>query len=132
MAEEGRGVALAILGIVAVIAVVGLVMLFKGTAGQVSQGMLGAAKVYPGHVVAGDTGQGFNYLGEGAYVTEQKGDCLSNEFWTQNPLANNCRPGQMRIEVYQRSRKFFGAPDQTEAVDGYCCLQPNIRAPYAE
>ena len=30
MAEEGRGVALAILGVVAVIAVVGLVLLFKG------------------------------------------------------------------------------------------------------
>ena len=32
MAEEGKGVALAILGIVAVIAVVGLVMLFNGAA----------------------------------------------------------------------------------------------------
>jgi hypothetical protein len=34
MAEEGRGVALAILGIVAVIAVVGLVLLFTGTTGR--------------------------------------------------------------------------------------------------
>jgi hypothetical protein len=34
MAEEGKGVALAILGIVAVIAVVGLVLLFKGASGQ--------------------------------------------------------------------------------------------------
>lgn len=38
MAEEGKGVALAILGIVAVIAVVGLVLLFKGGAGKVSYG----------------------------------------------------------------------------------------------
>lgn len=37
MAEEGRGVALAILGVVAVIAVVGLVLLFAGrTTGKVS------------------------------------------------------------------------------------------------
>ncbi len=34
MAEEGKGVALAILGIVAVIAVVGLVLLFTGASGQ--------------------------------------------------------------------------------------------------
>jgi hypothetical protein len=34
MADEGKGVALAILGIVAVIAVVGLVMLFSGASGQ--------------------------------------------------------------------------------------------------
>lgn len=36
MAEEGRGVALAILGIVAVIAVVGLVLLFTGATAKVS------------------------------------------------------------------------------------------------
>ncbi len=34
MVDEGRGIALAILGIVAVIAVVGLVLLFSGAAGQ--------------------------------------------------------------------------------------------------
>jgi hypothetical protein len=36
MAEEGKGIALAILGIVAVIAVVGLVLLFTGATGKVS------------------------------------------------------------------------------------------------
>jgi len=36
MAEEGKGVALAILGVVAVIAVVGLVLLFAGATGKVS------------------------------------------------------------------------------------------------
>lgn len=47
MAEEGKGVALAILGIVAVIAVVGLILLFTGATGKVvSSG--GGAKVYGG------------------------------------------------------------------------------------
>jgi hypothetical protein len=129
MAEEGRGIAMAILGIVAVIAVVGLVLLFRGGAGQV---VLPGGKVYPGHVVTGDTGPGFQYSGEGAYVYEQQGSCLSNEFFTQNPLANGCRPGEMRVSVWQRSRKFFGAPNQQYTQDGWCCLQPNIRAPRAE
>ena len=40
MADEGRGIALAILGIVAVIAVVGLVLLFKGGTGQIYGGDL--------------------------------------------------------------------------------------------
>ncbi len=129
MAEE-KGVALAILGIVAVIAVVGLIMLFQGAAGDVV--LPGAAKIYPGKVVSGDVGAGTQYSGEGAYVTTQQGDCLSNEFWTQNELAaGNCRPGA-RVEVYQRSRKFYGAGDQTVIVDGYCCLKPSVRAPRAE
>jgi hypothetical protein len=38
MAEEGKGAALAILGVVAVIAVVGLVLLFKGGTGKVTYG----------------------------------------------------------------------------------------------
>ncbi len=46
MAEEGRGIALAILGIVAVIAVVGLVLLFTGASGGVAYP--GIAKVYGG------------------------------------------------------------------------------------
>jgi hypothetical protein len=44
MAEEGRGVALAILGIVAVIAVVGLVLLFTGATGKLVSP--GVAKLY--------------------------------------------------------------------------------------
>jgi len=51
MAEEGKGVALAILGIVAVIAVVGLILLFKGATGKVA-GTLGDAKVYGGGEIA--------------------------------------------------------------------------------
>jgi hypothetical protein len=38
MAEEGKGLAMAILGIVAVIAVVGLVLLFKGATGKYVMG----------------------------------------------------------------------------------------------
>lgn len=46
MADEGRGVALAILGIVAVIAVVGLVLLFTGATGKFSSGSIGNPKIY--------------------------------------------------------------------------------------
>ena len=53
MAEEGKGVALAILGIVALIAVVGLILLFSGRlTGKVANsdvyGGVGASKVYGG------------------------------------------------------------------------------------
>jgi hypothetical protein len=51
MAEEGKGVALAILGIVAVIAVVGLVLLFTGATGKVASSY-GDAKVYGGGEIA--------------------------------------------------------------------------------
>ncbi len=51
MAEEGKGVALAILGIVAVIAVVGLVLLFKGATAKVAY-TTGGAKVYGGGEIA--------------------------------------------------------------------------------
>jgi hypothetical protein len=46
MAEEGRGVAMAILGIVAVIAVVGLVLLFTGATGKFSAGGMDQPKLY--------------------------------------------------------------------------------------
>src|SRR5574341_2523136 len=95
MAEEGKGVAMAILGIVAVIAVVGLVLLFKGGTGGFVGGY-GDPKIYPGKVVQGETGPGFDYLGEGAYGTST--DCLSNEFWSQNELAQgHCREGQQSV-----------------------------------
>jgi hypothetical protein len=125
MAEEGKGVAMAILGIVAVIAVMGLVLLFKGASGNAA-GYLGESKIYPGKVVLGETGPGFDYAGEGAYVTEQKGSCLSTEIFVQDyPYSpETCRPGEMRVETYQRSRKFFGAPDQSYVVKGYCCPRP--------
>ncbi len=54
MAEEGRGVALAILGIIAVIAVVGLVLLFTGATGKVSA----PSKIYGGAL----RGEEFPYL----------------------------------------------------------------------
>jgi hypothetical protein len=46
MAEEGKGVALAILGVVAVIAVVGLVLLFSGATGNLTEGGINNPKVY--------------------------------------------------------------------------------------
>ena len=135
MAEEGRGVALAILGIVAVIAVVGLVLLFTGATGEMNYGYImdyGAAKLYPGKVVKGETGQGFPAAGGGEYVAEQKGNCLSGEMFVQRGYQYGkgldpqlCRSGELRIEIYHRNNKFFGAPDQTVVVEGWCCPIPS-------
>lgn len=131
--EEGRGVSLAILGVVAVIAVVGLVLLFTGATGEFVG--YGLPKLYPGKVVLGETGQGFPYLGGGEYVAEQKGSCASSEMFVQGGGANgmsqdplNCRAGEQRIEIYHRNNKFFGAPDQIVVVDGWCCNLPSNNA----
>jgi hypothetical protein len=132
--EEGKGVALAILGVVAVIAVVGLVLLFKGGTGDyVSYNM---PKLYPGKVLQGETGQGFPYLGGGEYVAEQRGSCLADEIFVQRGASGGlsidpqmCRDGEVRIEIYHRNNKFFGAPDQTVVVDGWCCMQPSVVSP---
>lgn len=56
MAEEGKGVALAILGIVAVIAVVGLVLLFTGATGKWSAGGPGSEKLYTRQSIVGYEG----------------------------------------------------------------------------
>ncbi len=136
MAEEGKGVALAILGVVAIIAVVGLVLLFSGAVGKFVQPSY--AKVYPGHVVGGDTGPGFQDAGESAYNAQQRGECLSNEYFSQNPIqspefATQCRPG-VRVTEVQRHRAFYGEPGKNwqDTTEGWCCLNPNERVPYYE
>lgn len=128
MAEEGHGVSLAILGIVAVLAVVGLVLLFTGATGQFVQP--GIAKLYPGKVLAGETGQGFPYAG-GAYIADQQGSCLPDEVfvesWPYDPAL--CRPGAERLELYVRHNKFFGAPEGYTTKKGWCCVLPEARSP---
>ncbi|MEM4247097.1 MAG: hypothetical protein QXR48_03875 [Candidatus Woesearchaeota archaeon] len=85
MAEEGKGVAMAILGIVAVIAVVGLVLLFTGATGKVSAGL---PKVYGG-VHAGEE---FPYLtdrSQGGYPqTAGQPDAVyyPEGFYTEKPV----------------------------------------------
>lgn len=131
MDDNGRGVSLSILGIVAVIAIVGLVLMFTGITGQFV--LPGFSKVYPGRVVSGETGQGFPYAGEGAYVAEQQGTCdKETEVFVQTPLDGLCRPGGVRVEIYQRNRKGFGSPDQTYTVKGYCCPKPSYSFPEGE
>ncbi len=136
MAEEGKGVALVILGVVAIIAVVGLVLLFSNATGKYV--MPNYAKVYPGHVVSGETGPGFESQGEGDYNAQQQGECLSNEFFAQNPLessefATQCRRG-VRVTEVQRNRAFYGEPGKNwqDVVEGWCCLQPSARVPSEE
>jgi len=62
MADEGRGVAFAILGIVAVIAVVGLVLLFTGATGKVAS--YGQPNVYGG----GEIAHGLDQYSNGGFV----------------------------------------------------------------
>lgn len=50
MAEEGKGVTMVVLGIVAIIAVIGLILLFKGGA----KGATGAAALQECQVIVGD------------------------------------------------------------------------------
>lgn len=64
MAEEGKGIATAILGVVAIIAVIGLILLFKGSAGKViadpvqrACGIISCTNG-EGAVVLGETGDG--------------------------------------------------------------------------
>ncbi len=63
MAEEGKGIAFAILGIVAVIAVVGLVLLFKGWTADVAY-TTGGAKLYGG----GELAHGMDQYTDGGFV----------------------------------------------------------------
>lgn len=54
---EGKGVALAILGIVAVIAVVGLVLLFSGATAKVASSSYNAMNLYGGNLNRGPEGE---------------------------------------------------------------------------
>ena len=63
MAEEGKGIAFAILGIVAVIAIVGLVLLFKGGTGNVVSSNY-APKLYGG----GEIAHGMDQYTNGGFV----------------------------------------------------------------
>ena len=92
MAEEGKGVALAILGIVAVIAVVGLIMLFTGATGKYATGGPGDPKVYTRQSAEGYAGGAANVenpyydyvyetyggISEGRYATGKGSDGFSS------------------------------------------------------
>ncbi len=86
MAEE-KGIAMAILGIVAVIAVIGLVLLFKGGAGKVTYG--------PGPFIAESPERLCNDIhcenGLGAVVIGEQGDywvCGCPEHFTDQDIAD--------------------------------------------
>jgi hypothetical protein len=130
MAEESKGVALAILGIVAVIAVVGLVLLFTGRTTGSAIEFPGVPKVYPGQVLQGNTGQGFNTYGNRKYAfNDQTGTCEDSEFFSQKPLdLAACRPASVRVEIYHRDFKQFPTvPDTVVATNGFCCPLPESR-----
>lgn len=146
MAEEsGRGVALAILGIVAVIAIVGLVLLFSGAkkTAQVAQGL---DKVYGGAL----KGEEYPYLegrtvGGGARVTPE-GVPFAEEataYAEGVPYRTYSRvPDQIPATQTTCGANFFEVPVQSKqrveastglkcsdyvaAIDSYCCPVPKI------
>ncbi len=77
MAEEGKGVALAILGIVAVIAVVGLIMLFTGATGKFAAG---GDKLYGGGGLAHGQDQYTDPEGYVRYATPRPYEFEEGEF----------------------------------------------------
>ncbi len=128
MAEEGRGIALAILGIVAVIAVVGLVLLFTGATGKMA--FPGLAKVYGGV----NYGQEFPYLVDrsaGGYPqTAGNPDAIyyPQGFYTEKPvgveLQQNAPPyassasGTRSFTAYQRQPGFVPSGQDCFEADG--------------
>lgn len=109
MAEEGKGIAMAILGIVAVIAVVGLVLLFTGATGKFSASF---PKVYGG-VHAGEE---FPYLTDrsaGGYPqTAGVPDAIYYPpgYYTEKPVG---------IELQQDAPFYGSSPSGTDAYTTY-------------
>ncbi len=146
MAEEsGRGVALAILGIVAVIAIVGLVLLFSGAkkTAQVATGLDkeygGAMKgvEYPyleGRTVKGGVGA----TPEGVVVSdEQKAYAEGVPYRTFSRVQDQiptpqttCGDGFFEVSVQSKDRveASTGAKcsEYVAALDAYCCPLPNF------
>ncbi len=110
MAEEGKGIAMAILGIVAVIAVVGLVLLFTGATGNMA--FPGIPKVYGGV----NAGQEFPYLVDrsaGGYPqTAGVPDAVyyPQGFYTEKPVG---------VELQQDAPKYAATDSGTKSMNTY-------------
>jgi len=138
MAEEGKGVALAILGVVALIAVVGLVLLFKGATGNVVayDPIYGSDKLYGGwdrvqeNAPRGDVGhpyqgswvKGVPYTWEGQEVAVIGG---SQATYREPTRFTTCPQGQIRVGsrgIQRLTDDEFATCVPSEIGDGsYCC-----------
>ena len=146
MAEEsGRGVALAILGIVAVIAIVGLVLLFSG-AKKTAQVSTGLDKVYGGalkgeewpYLEARTIGGGARVTPEGVPLAEEAAAYAEgvpyrtfSRVQDQIPTPQTtCGAGFFEVPVQSKQRveasTGLKCSDYVAGIDSYCCPVPNV------
>lgn len=128
MAEESKGIALAILGVVAVIAIVGLVLLFAGAkTGDIALPSMN--KVYGGAI----EGVALPY-GEGRAISgaDRPGDEPATlkipsrkRGWISIPSdATTCGPYLAKVDYGQKlvaESRGLGCSDYIPTLDGYCC-----------
>lgn len=146
MAEEnGRGVALAILGIVAVIAIVGLVLLFSG-AKKTAQVATGLDKEYGGSLkdveypyLEGRSVGGSPVTPEGVRRSdEQKAYAEGVPYRTFSRVPDQiptpqttCGEGFFEVAVQSKDRveatTNIKCSDYVAAIDAYCCPIPAVR-----
>lgn len=147
MAEEsGRGVALAILGIVAVIAIVGLVLLFSG-AKKTAQVSAGLDKVYGGALkdveypyLEGRTiGGGAATTPEGVRIAEEEkayADGVPYRTFNRVPdmiptPQTSCGEGFFPVSAQSKERfesaTALKCSDYVAALDSYCCPVPQVQ-----
>ena len=150
MAEEsGKGVALAILGIVAVIAIVGLILLFSG-AKKTGQVVLAGDKLYGGSVSDAEYPYLENRPVKGVPVTPEGIQVADEEtayaeavpYRTYSRVPDKIPSGQTtcgegRFEVSGNFRDSFlrtypdaQCSDYIATLDAYCCQVPSLNLRY--
>lgn len=133
MAEESKGIALAILGVVAVIAIVGLVLLFAGAnTGDVALPQYN--KVYGGAIkgVALPYGEGRAISGAGRPGDEPQTLRIPSRkrgFISIPSDATTCGPYLTKTDYGQKlvaESRALGCSDYIPTLDGYCCEAPGL------
>ncbi len=150
MAEEsGRGVALAILGIVAVIAIVGLVLLFTG-AKKTGQVVLVGDKVYGGALkdveypyLEGRPAKGVPVTPEGIEVADEQtayAEGVPYRTYGRVPdqiptVQTTCGEGSFEVSVnflrqFKDTYPDAQCSDYVASLDAYCCKVPQLNLGY--
>ncbi|MBD3361900.1 hypothetical protein GF358_03865 [Candidatus Woesearchaeota archaeon] len=134
MAEESKGIALAILGVVAVIAIVGLVLLFAGAKNTGEVVIPQANKVYGGAIegVALPYGEGRAISGAGRPGEEPQVLRIPSRKrgWISIPSdSTTCGPYLQKVDYGQKlvsESRGLGCSDYIPTLDGYCCEAPGL------
>ncbi|MBW2969305.1 hypothetical protein KY314_04295 [Candidatus Woesearchaeota archaeon] len=129
MAEESKGIALAILGVVAVIAIVGLVLLFAGAKNTGDVALPQFNKVYGGATkgVALPYGEGRAISGAGRPGEEPQVLRIPSRKrgWISIPSdATTCGQYLVKSDYGQKlvaESRGLGCSDYIPTLDGYCC-----------